>query len=162
MSGGPVAARAQWTGSLTTGGVALFSVLVLAVTQGAAGLQVFAIPFIATAAVLALAPAAPLARPRAVLLAYPAAVAVSLPVTALLGPSTYTAALAVGLSVLVMALLRAPHVPAVPAAAAIGLQDPGAVYLLDPLLPGLVLVLGCALLAGWLLPAYGYRWSAAG
>jgi CBS-domain-containing membrane protein len=146
--------------AMSTGGVALCLVLALALAQGVAGLHVFAIPFVATAAVLALAPQAPLARPRAVLVAYPVAAGTALAVTAVSGPSTWTAALAVSLSVAFMAWARAPHVPAVPAAATIGLTDPGAAYLLDPLVPGMLLVVGAALLAGRVLPAYEYRWRA--
>ncbi|MFJ4876916.1 HPP family protein [Streptomyces sp. NPDC088745] len=145
-------------GALTTGAVALGLVLVLAVAQSAAGLHVFAIPFVATAAVLALAPGAPLARPRAILVAYPVAAATALAVTAVAGPSPYTAAVAVAVSVALMAWAGAPHVPAVPAAAAIGLQDPGLGYVLDPLVPGVLLVLGAALAAGRVLPRYAYGW----
>ncbi len=157
MGGG--AGRNEVVASLIVGVVALGAVLLLAATQSVAGLHVFAIPFIATAAVLATAPHAPLARPRAVLTAYPVAVATALVVTAVAGPSTYTAAVAAALSITVMVLLKAPHVPAVPAAAAIGLTDPGVGYVLDPLVPGVALVLGVALLAGRVLPGYEYRWG---
>ncbi|MGW6916148.1 HPP family protein [Kitasatospora sp. NPDC054939] len=151
---GPLTAERR--AALTAATVALGAVLLLAAVQQSTGLHVFAIPYIATAAVLAMAPGAPLAAPRAVLLSYPAAALTALAVTAVAGPSEYAAGVAAALTVAVLLLLRAPHVPAVPAAAFVGLQDPGPGYLLDPLLPGVALVLGTALLAGRLLPGYRY------
>lgn len=142
--------------ALTAGGVALGSVLLLAVFQQLTGLHVFAIPYIATAAVLALAPAAPLATPRAVLISYPVSVLIALAVTELFGHSHYATGVAVGLTVLALALLKAPHVPAVAAAAFIGLQSPGAWYLIDPMVPGVLLVLAVPMLVSLLKIGYKY------
>ncbi|MFJ8045624.1 HPP family protein [Kitasatospora sp. NPDC096147] len=142
--------------ALTAGGVALGSVLLLAAAQQLTGLHVFAIPYIATAAVLALAPGAPLAAPRAVLVSYPVAVLTALAVTGVAGHSPYATGIAVALTVLLLALFKAPHVPAVAAAAFVGLQAPGAWYLLDPMAPGVLLVLALPVLVGRLGGGYRY------
>jgi CBS-domain-containing membrane protein len=71
----------------------------------------------------------------------------------------YAATAAVAVSIAIMLLLRAPHAPAAAAAALIGLTDPGVGYLLDPLMPALVLVIATPLLAGRFLPAFTYATS---
>ncbi|HEU0213588.1 MAG TPA: HPP family protein [Jiangellaceae bacterium] len=148
--------RTAVTHAVAAGFVALATVLLLATTERVFGLGVFAIPFIATAAVVAMAPAAPLARPKAIVLSYPAATIIALVITVALGPSMYTATATVAVSIPVMLLLRAPHAPAAAAAALIGLTDPGVGYLLEPLMPALVVVIATPLLGGRLLPAFRY------
>jgi len=147
------------THAVVAGFVALGTVLLLAATERLFGLGVFAIPFIATAAVVAMAPAAPLARPKAIVLSYPAATISALVITLPFGPSMYTATAAVAVSIAIMMLLRAPHAPAAAAAALIGLTDPGVGYLLEPLMPALVVVIAAPLLGGRLLPAFTYPTS---
>jgi len=142
--------------ALAGGLVALATVLLLATTERLIGLGVFAIPFIATAAVVAMAPAAPLARPKAIVLSYPAATITALVIALPFGPSMYTATAAVAVSIPVMLLLRAPHAPAAAAAALIGLTDPGVGYLIEPLLPALVIVIATPWLGGRFLPAFTY------
>lgn len=148
--------RAAATHAVAAGFVALATVLVLAAIERLFGLGVFAIPFIATAAVVAMAPAAPLARPKAIVLSYPAATITALVITLPFGPSMYTATAAVAVSIPIMLLLRAPHAPAAAAAALIGLTDPGVDYLLEPLMPALVVVIATPLLSGRFLPAFTY------
>jgi len=134
-------------------------VLPLVMIERLAGLDVFAIPFVASAGAVALAPAAPLVRPRAIALGYFVAALVSLAITTATGPSMYAAALAAAISIMLMALLKAPHVPAVAAAAVIGLNNPGIGYLLDPLLPAVASVIITALVIGRLLPKFNYPLS---
>lgn len=142
--------------ALGAGTVLLTAVLLLALVTRTTGLGVFALPFVASAAVVAMAPTAPPARPAAVVPAYAAAAGVALPVAALAGPSMYAAAGAAALTLVLMVLLGAPHVPAVVAAAAIELNDVGPAYVLTALLPALVIVVGTALLVARVLPAYSY------
>jgi len=151
--------RVALTGALATGAVATGTLLPLVMIERVTGLGVFAIPFVASAAAIALAPAAPLVRPRAIALGYVVAALVSLAVTAAFGPSTYAAALAAAVSIVLMALLKAPHVPAVAAAAVIGLNDPGVGYLLDPLLPATASVMVTPLIVGRFLPNFSYPLS---
>lgn len=142
--------------AVAAGSVALATLLLLATTERLFGLGVFAIPFIATTAVVAMAPSAPLARPKAIVISYPAASVGALLITFAAGPSMYTATAAVAVSIAVMLLLRAPHAPAAAAAARIGLTDPGVGYLVEPLLPALVVVIITPLLGGRFLPAFNY------
>jgi CBS-domain-containing membrane protein len=151
--------RAAVTHAVAAGFVALATMLLLATTDRLFGFGVFAIPFIATAAVVAMAPAAPLARPKAIVLSYPAATILALVITHFLGPSMYTATAAVAVSIAIMLLLRAPHAPAAAAAALIGLTDPGVGYLLEPLVPALVVVIATPLLGGRFLPTFTYPLS---
>ena len=148
--------RTAVTNAVAAGFVALATMLLLATIERLFGLGVFAIPFIATAAVVAMAPAAPLARPRAIALSYPAATITALLITVAFGPSMYTATATVAVSIPIMLLLRAPHAPAAAAAALIGLTDPGVGYLLEPLMPALVVVIATPLLGGRFLPAFRY------
>jgi hypothetical protein len=142
--------------ALTAGMVAASALLLLAVTQNLTGWAVFSIPFVASAAVITMAPTAPLARPAAIVISYPVAVTAALVITTTAGPSVYAATSAAAVSIIVMLVLKAPHAPAVAAAAVIGLDDPGFSYLLDPLLPAIVLVVVTPLLAGRLLPRFPY------
>jgi CBS-domain-containing membrane protein len=142
--------------AVAAGFITFATLLLLATTDRLFGLGVFAIPFIATAAVVAMAPAAPLARPKAIVLSYPAATITALLITLPFGPSMYTATAAVAVSIAIMLLLRAPHAPAAAAAALIGLTDPGVGYLLEPLMPALVVVIVTPLLGGRFLPAFNY------
>ncbi|OOL30219.1 hypothetical protein GQ85_21255, partial [Rhodococcus rhodochrous] len=75
---------------------------------------------------------------------------------AVAGPSQAGAAVAAGLAVVAMALLRAPHVPAAVCAGAIGLTDPGIGYVGTTLVPALLVVLGVATVAGRVLPGFVY------
>lgn len=147
------------THAIAAGFVALATLLLLTTTDRLFGLGVFAIPFIATAAVVAMAPTAPLARPKAIVLSYPAATIPALVITLSFGPSMYTATAAVAVSIAIMLLLRAPHAPAAAAAALIGLTDPGVGYLLEPLVPALLVVIATPLLGGRFLPAFTYPLS---
>ncbi|MFG2058621.1 HPP family protein [Micromonospora sp. NPDC048930] len=148
--------RPAWPGALAAGALLLAAMALLAGAERTTGRDVFALPFVASAAVLAMAPRAPLARPAAVLRSYPVCAAVAVAVTAVTGPSAWAATASAVLSVVLMLLLRAPHAPAAVGAALIGLTAPGPGYLLDTVLPAVAVVLGAALIGGRLLPAYDY------
>ena len=143
------------TRPLPAGIVMLGAMSLLAVTDRLSGWHVFALPFVASAAVVAMAPHAPLARPAAIVPGYLASAGIAVAVTALAGPSPLTATAAAAPSVIALVLLKAPHAPAAVAAAMVGLPDPGAGYLLCAVL-AVTIVLGTALLAGRLLPRYSY------
>ncbi|MEU2171695.1 HPP family protein [Micromonospora chersina] len=143
--------------ALSAGGMLLGAATLLAVTEQLTGLDVFALPFVASAAVLAMAPRAPLARPAAVLISYASCAPIAAAVTAAAGPSVWTATAAAVSSVVVMLLLGAPHAPAAVCAAYIGLTGAGPGYPLHTVLPAVSIVLGAALVSARLLPHYDYR-----
>ncbi|GAA3953123.1 hypothetical protein GCM10023085_39480 [Actinomadura viridis] len=144
------------TAAVTAGGVALAAALLLVIVQRLSGLDVFALPFVASAAVVAMAPVAPLAQPAAIVIGYGASGLVAVGVTAAAGPADHTALLAAGASIPVMLLLKAPHAPAVAAAALIGREAPGPAYLVTAVLPAVLAVTLVALAAGRLVPGYRY------
>lgn len=135
----------------------LGAAVLLAVTERLTGLDVFALPFVATAAVLAMAPRAPLARPAAVLISYASCAPIAVAITTAAGPSVWTATAAAVSSVVAMLLLEAPHAPAAVCAAFIGLTGASPGYPLHTVLPAVSIVLGAALVSGRLLPHYDYR-----
>lgn len=135
---------------------ALAGLLLLAAVASLSGLPLFALPFAATAGIVAIAPAAPFAQPRSIVIGHLSAAALALAITAITGPSLWTAAVAAALSTAPMLLLRAPHPPAGATAALIGLTAPDPVYLLSPVLvASLVVVIGGVAL-GRVLPAHRY------
>ncbi|MFI6522243.1 HPP family protein [Spirillospora sp. NPDC050679] len=158
----PVAAapaRPPVTAALLTTLAATAGLFLLAAVTSATHLPLFALPFAASAAIVAVAPTAPFAQPRSIVLGHLVAAALALALTALLGPSLWTAALAAGLATAPMLLLRAPHPPATATAALIGVTAPDPLFLLNPVLAAsLVVVLGGVLLSrvlpGGRYPAY--------
>ncbi|MGW4405249.1 HPP family protein [Nonomuraea sp. NPDC004702] len=135
---------------------ALAGLSLLALLAGLTGMELFALPFAATAGIVALAPAAPFAQPRSILLGHLSATALALALTALTGPSVWTAVAAAALSTAPMLLLRAPHLPAGATAALIGLTAPDPVYLLDPVLVASVVVIAAGVALGRALPGHRY------
>ncbi|MEU8321353.1 HPP family protein [Nonomuraea sp. NPDC048881] len=135
---------------------ALAGLSLLALLAGLTGMELFALPFAATAGIVALAPAAPFAQPRSILLGHLSATALALALTALTGPSVWTAVAAAALSTAPMLLLRAPHPPAGATAALIGLTAPDPVYLLDPVLVASVVVIAAGVALGRALPGHRY------
>lgn len=154
VSGAPARPSARVV--LVTTGAALAGLLLLAVVTSLSGLALFALPFAATAGIVAIAPAAPFAQPRSILLGHLSAAALALLVTLLLGPSLWTAVIAAALSTAPMLLLRAPHPPAGATAALIGLTSPDPTYLLSPVLVASVVVIAGGVLLGKILPAHRY------
>jgi CBS-domain-containing membrane protein len=150
------AAHGRLAAALSAGTVMLTAVLLLVTVERITGLGVFALPFVASAAVIAMAPTAPLARPAAVIPSYGTATTTAVTVASIVGPSRYAATAAASLSLIIMLLLGAPHAPAAVAAAAIELNDSGPSYLLTSVLPAVLIVVGTALVAARWLPSYTY------
>ncbi|MFF5051677.1 HPP family protein [Micromonospora sp. NPDC000663] len=148
--------RAAQAGALAAGAVLLGAMSTLAAVEVLTRQDVFALPFVASAAVVAMAPRAPLARPAAVLIGYAASALIAVGITTAAGPSAVSATAAAVGSLVVMLLLTAPHAPAVVCAAFIGMTGPGVLHLLLAVGLAVLIVLGTALLAGRLVPHYGY------
>jgi CBS-domain-containing membrane protein len=120
----------------------VLATLMLAVLAGLeqVGLSTFAIPFAATATILATAPDGPAARPRAVLLGYVVALVPALGAVALVGASITVAVVATGLAILTMSVARAVHPPAAAAATMVGMHGTGWSFLLDGALPAMAVL----------------------
>ncbi|MFI6483381.1 HPP family protein [Nonomuraea sp. NPDC050663] len=131
-----------------TTGAALAGLLLLAAITATTGLELFALPFAASAAIVAVAPQAPFAQPRSILVGQLSATALALVITAVMGPSVWAAAVAAGLSIAPMMLARAPHPPAAATAALIGLTDPDPLFILNPVLPASVVVIAGGVVLG--------------
>ncbi|WP_067812563.1 HPP family protein [Actinomadura kijaniata] len=147
----PALPLALWTTLAATAGL-----LLLAGVGAATGTPLFALPFAASAAIVAVAPGAPFAQPRSILLGHLAAGALALALTAAAGPSVWTAAVAAGLATAPMLLLRAPHPPATATAAFIGMTAPDPWFLVSPVLIAGVLVVAGGVALGRLLPGRRY------
>ncbi|MFI6299427.1 HPP family protein [Nonomuraea sp. NPDC050790] len=140
----------------TATAAALAGLLLLAAVTSATGLALFALPFAATAGIVALAPAAPFAQPRSIILGHLSATVLALAITAVAGPSVWTAAVAAALSTAPMMLLRAAHPPAGATAALVGLTAPEPMYLVNPVVLASVTVIVGGVLLGRLLPGHDY------
>lgn len=136
--------------------VAALAALTLLAVAGTIDPGLFALPFVASAGIVALAPAAPFAQPRSIVLGHASAALLALIATALAGPSVWTASVAAALSIGPMLLLRAPHPPAAATAALIGLTAPDPIYLLNPVLIASVLVIAGGAALGKVLPGRKY------
>lgn len=118
-------------------------------------------PLAATAVIIAGAPASAPAAPRSVLGGHLLSAALGFLVAAGLGSSPWTAGLAGGLSLGVMALTRTVHAPAAATAALIVAQHPAVLRTLDPLAVGCALLIAIGWIAGRLFRAArypGYWW----
>ncbi|MFD4467729.1 hypothetical protein ACFWPA_05470 [Rhodococcus sp. NPDC058505] len=150
--------RGSGTSALSAGITALLVIVCLGAVERLLGLEVFALPFVASAALIALAPSAPAARPGAVLRAYPAAAVGAMLITAAVGASEVAVTASAVWAVIAMAILRAPHVPAALCAAGIGLTDPGFGYLAHTLVPAMAVVVAASVAAGPAARASLSRW----
>lgn len=130
----------------------VLATLMLAVLAGLehVGLSTFAIPFAATATILATAPDAPASRPRVVLVGYAVALVPALGAVSVLGASTTVAVVATGLAILLMRLADALHPPAAAAATMVALHGTGWPFLLDGALPAMAVVVGLGAAGGLL------------
>lgn len=135
---------------------ALAGLLLLAAATSVTGLALFALPFAATAGLVALAPSAVFAQPRSIVLGHAGSTVLALALTAVTGPSIWTAAVVAALSTAPMMLLRAPHPPAGATAALIGLTAPDPLYLLTPVVTASAVVIAGGVLLGRLLPGHSY------
>ncbi len=144
--------RGRLPGGARVADPVLLATLMLAVLAGLeqVGLSTFAIPFAATATILATAPDSPASRPRAVLVGYAVALVPALGAVSLLGASTTVAVAATGLAILLMRLTRAVHPPAAAAATMVGLHGTGWSFLLDGALPAMAVVVALGAVGGLL------------
>ncbi|GGV16414.1 hypothetical protein GCM10010275_67300 [Streptomyces litmocidini] len=133
---GPAAppARSRWAGGsppfpgprpAALGSLATVASLLILVALGeTTGHLLMIAPLAATAMIICSTPALPPAQPRGVLLGQLGSGALGLVAVALFGHSLWVAAVAAGLSVGLMLLLRAVHAPAAATAVLAVLQDP--------------------------------------
>ena len=121
------------------------------------GLPTFAIPFVATATILATAPASPLARTRTIVVAYGLSLVIALGVVGAWGSSTAAAVASAGLAILATALARVAHPPAAAGAAMVGLQGTEWTFLVGGFIPALAALMAVAGAAGALVRSYPYR-----
>ncbi|MFB7450166.1 MULTISPECIES: HPP family protein [unclassified Streptomyces] len=130
-------------GSLAT----VVSLLILVALGEATGHLLMIAPLAATAMIICSTPALPPAQPRGVLLGQLGSGALGLVAVAVLGHSLWVAALAAGLSVGLMLLLRAVHAPAAATAVLAVLQDPAPLRFLVLLAVGSALLVLVGLVA---------------
>ncbi|MFJ3901603.1 HPP family protein [Streptomyces sp. NPDC090025] len=135
--------RPALLGTLTT----VVSLLVLVALGKATGHILMIAPLAATAMIICSTPALPPAQPRGVVLGQLGSGALGLIAVALFGHSLWTAAVAAGLSVGLMLLLRAVHAPAAATAVLAVLTDPQPVRFLVLLAIGSVLLVLIGLIA---------------
>lgn len=135
--------------------------LVLAAVAALTRLPLFALPFAASAAIVALAPASPFAQPRSIVVGHVLGAGIALTATTLLGPSVWTAALAAGMITAPMLLLKVPHPPATATAALVGLTAPEPLFLLSPVLVASAVVVATGVILGRVMPGRRYPSQAA-
>ncbi|MFF6773499.1 HPP family protein [Streptomyces sp. NPDC012637] len=123
------------------------SLVVLVALGEATGHLLMIAPLAATAMIICSTPALPPAQPRGVVLGQLGSGALGLVAVALFGRSLWAAAVAAGLSVGLMLLLRAVHAPAAATAVLAVLQDPRPVSFLVLLAVGSVLLVLLGLIA---------------
>ncbi|MFD0372212.1 HPP family protein [Streptomyces sp. NPDC127114] len=123
------------------------SLVVLVALGEATGQLLMIAPLAATAMIICSTPALPPAQPRGVVLGQLGSGALGLLAAAFFGHSLWVAAVAAGLSVGLMLLLRAVHAPAAATAVLAVLQDPKPVGFLVLLAVGSVLLVLLGLIA---------------
>ncbi|MER5706841.1 MULTISPECIES: HPP family protein [unclassified Streptomyces] len=148
-------ARPAALGTLAT----VVSLVILVALGEATGHLLMIAPLAATAMIICSTPVLPPAQPRGVILGQLGSGILGLVAVALFGHSLWVAAVAAGLSVAVMLLLRAVHAPAAATAVLAVLQDPAPVRFLVLLAVGSVLLVLVGLIASRLgvigkYPAY--------
>ncbi|MFJ8660948.1 HPP family protein [Streptomyces sp. NPDC093795] len=150
-------ARSRWAGGAppfpggrptALGTLATVVSLVILVALGEATGQLLMIaPLAATAMIICSTPVLPPAQPRGVMLGQVGSGVLGIVAVALFGDSLWVAAVAAGLSVGLMLLLRAVHAPAAATAVLAVLQDPAPLRFLVLLAVGSALLVLVGLLA---------------
>ncbi|MCX5393979.1 HPP family protein [Streptomyces sp. NBC_00094] len=136
-------ARPAALGTLAT----VVSLVILVALGEATGNLLMIAPLAATAMIICSTPALPPAQPRGTVLGQVGSGVLGLVAVALFGHSLWVAAVAAGLSVGLMLLLRAVHAPAAATAVLAVLQDPAPVRFLVLLAVGSVLLVLVGLVA---------------
>ncbi|MFJ4868629.1 HPP family protein [Streptomyces sp. NPDC088757] len=127
--------------------VTVVSLVVLVALGKATGQLLMIAPLAATAMIICSTPLLPPAQPRGVMLGQLGSGALGLAAVALFGSSLWAAAVAAGLSVGLMLLLRAVHAPAAATAVLAVLQDPAPLRFLVLLAVGSALLVLVGVLA---------------
>lgn len=109
-------------------------------------------PFGASCVLLFSVPSSPLAQPANVIGGHVVASAVAIALRMVLPPDWWAIALAVGAVITVMAMLRITHPPAGADPVVIFLTDPGWSFLIVPILPGAMVLVGIATLVHMIPP----------
>lgn len=109
-------------------------------------------PFGASCVLLFSVPQSPLAQPMNVIGGHLVASALAIGLRGFLPPDWWAIALAVGAAIAVMAMLRITHPPAGADPVVIFLTDPGWSFLLVPILPGCLVLIGIATLVHMIPP----------
>lgn len=115
---------------------AFVAIAVLSLLTTHANLLLLIAPFGASCVLLFSVPASPLSQPAHVVGGHVLATAIALTLNALLPDSWWALALAVGLSIALMAALRLTHPPAGADPLVVFATDPGVMFLLFPVLTG--------------------------
>ncbi|UWQ30020.1 HPP family protein [Leisingera sp. M523] len=123
---------------ITAGLGAFLAIAALSLLTTHANLLLLIAPFGASCVLLFSVPASPLSQPANVIGGHLLATAISLGLNAVLPEAWWALALAVGLSIAVMAALRLTHPPAGANPLVVFATDPGLSFLLFPVLTGAV------------------------
>jgi len=113
-------------------------------------------PFGASCVLLFSVPGSPLAQPMNVLGGHMVSSAVAIALRGFLPPEWWAISLAVGAVITIMAMLRITHPPAGADPVVIFLSDPGWSFLLVPILPGCLVLIGIATLVHMVPPKTAY------
>ncbi|NVK12882.1 MAG: HPP family protein [Rhodobacteraceae bacterium] len=125
---------------------AFLAIAALSLMTTHANLLLLIAPFGASCVLLFSVPASPLSQPAHVVGGHVLATAVALALNALLPDTWWALALAVGLSIALMAALRLTHPPAGADPLVVFAADPGLSFLLFPVLTGAVALVAIAAL----------------
>ncbi|GAB6054036.1 hypothetical protein JCM17960_28560 [Magnetospira thiophila] len=120
------------------------------------GIPLLIAPFGATAVLLFGAPSSPLAQPPNVILGHVVVSMLAIVLRAVLPPDWWAMGLAVGLAMLLMAVLRITHPPAGADPIVIFLSDPGPEFVLVPILAGSLLLMTLAMIVHRIPPRTTY------
>ncbi|WP_441250909.1 HPP family protein [Kitasatospora sp. McL0602] len=135
--------KATVLGTVTT----IVSLLILVALGQATDKLLMIAPLAATAMIICASPGLPPAQPRGVLLGQLGSAVVGFAGAALFGHSLWVAAVAAGVSVAAMGLLRAVHAPAAATAALVVVQHPAEGKFLALLAIGSVLLIAVGMIA---------------
>ncbi len=142
--------------SIKAGAGALLGIALVALLGQASSWPLLIAPFGATAVLLFSLPDSPLSQPAHVVGGHVAATLLALLLRSVLPMNWWTVALAVGLAVALMAVLRVTHPPAGADPIVVFLGDPGFMFLVVPVLAGSVLLVALATLIHRLPPKTVY------
>ncbi|MFW8593486.1 HPP family protein [Cribrihabitans neustonicus] len=138
--------RAPLFPALAAGFGGILAIASLSLLPQQAELMLLMAPFGASCVLLFLVPASPLSQPANVIGGHAVAALIGLAANALLPDSGWAMALAVGLAITAMALLRLTHPPAGADPLVVFASDPGLGFLLFPVISGAAVLVAMAAL----------------